>query len=91
MPGQGASPDQIPSSEAYSEVLHSAGKQYMAPVTIQFWGADAARHFEYSGYSGMRKLWLDAINVSHPDLVEIVTWNDFIEGTYVSPIDDPNK
>jgi hypothetical protein len=60
-------------------------------VTIQFWGADAARYFEYSGYSGMRKLWLDAINVSHPDLVEIVTWNDFIEGTYVSPIDDPNK
>jgi hypothetical protein len=39
----------------------------------------------------MRKLWLDAINVSHPDMVEIITWNDFVEGTYVSPIDDPNK
>jgi hypothetical protein len=26
LPGQGASPDQIPSSEAYSEVLHSADK-----------------------------------------------------------------
>jgi glucan endo-1,3-alpha-glucosidase len=34
---------------------------------------------------------MDAINVSLPDWVEIITWNDFIEGTYVSPIDDPNK
>jgi hypothetical protein len=63
----------------------------MAPVTIQFWSANANRYYEYSGYSGMRKLWLDAINVSHPDMVEIITWNDFVEGTYVSPIDDPNK
>jgi len=29
--------------------------------------------------------------VSHPEWVEIITWNDFIEGSYVSPIDDPNK
>ena len=33
----------------------------------------------------------DAINVSHPEWVEIISWNDFIEGSYVSPIDDPNK
>jgi len=39
----------------------------------------------------MRALWMDAINVTHPEWVEIITWNDFIEGTYVSPIDDPNK
>jgi glucan endo-1,3-alpha-glucosidase len=39
----------------------------------------------------MRKMWMDAIKVSHPDWVEIITWNDFVEGTYVSPIDDPNK
>jgi glucan endo-1,3-alpha-glucosidase len=23
--------------------------------------------------------------------VEIITWNDFVEGSYASPIDDPNK
>ncbi len=84
-------PDQIPSSEAYASVLHSAGKLYMAPIALQFWGADAARYFEYSGYEGMRKMWMDAIHVTHPQWVEIITWNDFIEGTYVSPIDDPNK
>jgi glucan endo-1,3-alpha-glucosidase len=87
----GGYPDQIPSSEAYASVLHSAGKLYMAPIALQFWGSDAARYFEYSGYQGMRDMWMNAINVTHPEWVEIITWNDFIEGTYVSPIDDPNK
>jgi len=83
--------DQIPSSEAYASVVHAAGKLYMAPVAPQFWGANANRYYEYSGGAGMRSLWMDAINVSHPDWVEIITWNDFIEGTYISPLDDPNR
>ena len=91
VPGSGGSLDQIPSSESYASVVHGGGKLYMAPVTIQFWGSNADRYFEYSGAAGMRKMWMDAINVSHPDWVEIITWNDFIEGSYVSPIDDPNK
>jgi glucan endo-1,3-alpha-glucosidase len=89
VPGLGHAPDQIPSGDAYAAVLHRAGKLYMAPICFQFWGANAGRYYEYSGYSGMRAMWMDAINVSHPEAVEIVTWNDFVEGTYVSPIDDP--
>ena len=85
----GGLPDPIASSEAYAKVLHGAGKLYMAPVAFQFWGANAGRYFEYSGYEGMRRMWMDAIRASKPDWVEILTWNDFIEGTYVSPIDDP--
>jgi glucan endo-1,3-alpha-glucosidase len=84
----GRTPDQLPSSEAYASVVHSGGKLYMAPVTLQFWGSNANRYYEYSGFSGMRKMWMAAINVTHPDWVEIITWNDFVEGTYVSPIDD---
>jgi glucan endo-1,3-alpha-glucosidase len=91
VPGSGGSLDQIPSSESYASVVHGGGKLYMAPICLQFWGANADRYFEYSGAAGMRKMWMDAINVSHPDWVEIITWNDFIEGSYVSPIDDPNK
>jgi glucan endo-1,3-alpha-glucosidase len=91
VPGSGGSLDQIPSSEAYASVLHGTGKLYMAPIAFQFWGSDAARYFEYSGYQGMRDMWKNAINVTHPDWVEIITWNDFIEGTNVSPMDDPNK
>lgn len=91
VPGRGRAPDQIPSSESYAAVLHRAGKLYMAPVCLQFWGANAGRYYEFSGFSGMRALWMDAINVTHPEWIELITWNDFIEGTYVSPIDDPAR
>jgi hypothetical protein len=63
----------------------------MAPICLQFWGANAHRYYEYGGAAGMRALWPDAINVTHPEWVEIITRNDFIEGTYTSPIDDPNR
>jgi glucan endo-1,3-alpha-glucosidase len=91
VPGLDHSLDQLPSSEAYASVLHQAGKLYMAPICFQFWGANAGRYYEYSGYAGMRTLWMNAINVTRPDWVEIITWNDFIEGTYISPIDDPAR
>jgi hypothetical protein len=91
VPGLGHPPDQLPSSSAYATVLHAAGKLYMAPICFQFWAANAGRYYEYSGYSGMRALWMNAIQVTHPDWVEIITWNDFIEGTYVSPLDDPAR
>ena len=91
VPGSGAALDQLPSSNSYATVLHSAGKLYMAPICLRFWGANANRYYEYSGAAGMRAMWMDAIQVSHPEWVEIITWNDFIEGSYVSPIDDPNK
>ena len=91
VPSLGHAPDQVPSSKAYATTLHAAGKLYMAPICFQFWGANAGRYYEYSGYSGMRALWMNAIDVTHPDWVEIITWNDFVEGTYVSPIDDPAR
>ena len=91
VPGLGHSPDQLPSSHAYSAALHRAGKLYMAPICFQFWGANHGRYYEYSGYAGMRSMWMDAIKVTRPGWVEILTWNDFVEGTYVSPIDDPAR
>jgi glucan endo-1,3-alpha-glucosidase len=91
VPGSGDALDLITASDRWASVVHGGGKLYMAPVAIQFWGSNADRYYEYSGASGMRKLWMDAIQVTHPEWVEIITWNDFIEGTYVSPIDDPNK
>jgi hypothetical protein len=91
VPGSGGALDQLKSSEAYASVAHLHGKLYMAPVALQFWGANANRYYEYSGGAGMRSMWMDAIERTHPDWVEIITWNDFIEGTYISPIDDPNR
>jgi hypothetical protein len=91
VPGSGGALDQLPSSHSYAAVLHDAGKLYIAPICLQFWGANANRYYEYGGAAGMRALWMDAISVTHPEWVEIITWNDFIEGTYISPIDDPNR
>jgi hypothetical protein len=91
VPGLGHTPDQLPSSESYARVLHRSAKLYMAPICFQFWGANAGRYYEYSGFAGMRAMWMNAIQVTHPEWIEIITWNDLIEGTYVSPIDDPAK
>jgi glucan endo-1,3-alpha-glucosidase len=91
VPGSGGALDSMHSSEAYAAASHARHKLYMAPVTVQFWGANASRYYEYSGGSGMRAMWIDAILRSKPEWVEIITWNDFIEGTYISPIDDPNR
>jgi hypothetical protein len=94
VPGSGGTPanpglDTIIASENWANTVHPAGKLYMAPVCFHFWGANAARYYDYSGYEGYRKYWMDAINVTHPEWVEVITWNDFMEGSYVSPIDDP--
>ena len=91
VPGSNSSVDQLPVSANQAAVARRNGKLYMAPVALQFWGANANRYYEYSGFAGLRKMWLDAIDVTHREWGEIVTWNDFVEGTYVSPIDDPNK
>ena len=91
VPGSGGPLDLTRNSEAYASVLHAGSKLYMAPVCLQFWGSNANRYYEYSGGAGMRAMWMDAIRISHPEWIEIITWNDFIEGTYISPIDDPNK
>ena len=88
VPGLGHAPDQVPSSRVYARALHNAGKLYIAPICFQFWAANAARYYEYSGYEGMRALWMDAIETTHPDLVEIITWNDFVEGTYIARVAD---
>ena len=90
VPNSNGALDQLPSSHAYAEALHSAHKLYMAPICPQFWGSNANRSYEYSGAEGLRAMWQSAI-ANHADWVEIITWNDFVEGSYVSPIDDPHR
>jgi glucan endo-1,3-alpha-glucosidase len=91
IPGSGTSDDCVNASDAYAQVLHKAGKLYVAGVVPQFWGAIHHMYFEYSGGQGMRAMWMDLIERAHPEWAEIITWNDFTEAHYISPIDDPNK
>ncbi len=61
----------------------------MAPIAFQF-GADAARYFEYSGYQGMRDLWMNAIMSLIPNGLRSSLGTT--SSRYVcSPIDDPNS
>ncbi len=89
--GAGGVPDGIAwGSDIYGGTAHGGNKTYMAPVSPQYWGRlqGARGYFEYQGGKGAAMQWADIINVSHPEWVELTTWNDFYEATYFSPIYD---
>lgn len=61
------------------------GKIFMAPVSPFYRGSGGNyRVYESRGFEGMARQWMAAID-SGADYVEIVTWNDWGECTYVAP------
>ncbi|MDN7184010.1 glycoside hydrolase family 71 protein [Caballeronia sp. SEWSISQ10-4 2] len=88
--GAAGAPDLIArSTEALSAALKTCGKVFMAPVTPYYRGLPAGtnyRAFEINGLSGMATEWEAAI-ASGATWVQIVTWNDWAESTYVAPIE----
>jgi hypothetical protein len=90
--GAAGSPDLIAESiETLSAKLHARGKLFMAPVTPYYRGLPAGtnyRAFETEGFSGMAAEWEAAI-ASNASWVQIVTWNDWAESTYVAPLPMP--
>jgi glucan endo-1,3-alpha-glucosidase len=78
----------------YAAAVHAAGKVFMASYTAHYWGnsqtSSGRRYFESDGGEGTILQW-NAIIASQPDWVEIVTWNDFNESTYLSPVDNPEQ
>jgi len=72
-------------SRDMSRLWHESGRRYMAPVSPFYRGSGGNyRVFESHGFEGMQQLWLAAIE-SDADFVQIVTWNDWGECTYVAP------
>ncbi|HTZ80016.1 MAG TPA: endo-1,3-alpha-glucanase family glycosylhydrolase [Stellaceae bacterium] len=77
-------------SRRIGDAWHSAGKLYMAPVTPYYRGMDGNyRLFETRGFEGMAQQWQSAIETD-AQWVEIVTWNDWGESTYVASFGPPN-
>jgi glucan endo-1,3-alpha-glucosidase len=78
----------------YVAAAHAAGKLAMASVAPHYWGcvqySIGRRYFEFDGGEGIAHQWT-AIITNQPDWVEINTWNDFNESTYLSPVDNPGK
>jgi Glycosyl hydrolase family 71 len=71
------------------EAWRRAGKFYMAPVTPYYRGyGKNYRVFESRGFEGMARQWEAAIAVG-AQWVEIVTWNDWSEATYVEDLGAP--
>jgi len=80
------------SNAAYTKALREAGKLSMASYTPVYWGhkQPGKRYYESAGGEGTELQWKSIIE-SQPEWVEIVTWNDFGEASYVCPIADFQK
>ena len=78
----------------YNAAVHAASKPFMASVAPTYWGCGQTsigrRYFEFSGGEGLIAQW-GAIITNQPDWVEICTWNDFNESTYISPVNNPGQ
>ena len=91
--GAAGLPSQLAQSNSnYTKAVHAAGKTSMASVTPHYWGSVqnsiGRRYIESDGGEGITLQW-NSIITNQPDWVEIVTWNDWSESTYLSPVDDP--
>jgi glucan endo-1,3-alpha-glucosidase len=76
----------------YIQVVRGAGKVIMAGLEPHYWGSIqpslGRRYYETSGGEGLITQWLSIIT-NQPDWLEICTWNDFNESTYISPVYNP--
>jgi len=72
----------------YASALHGAGKTFMASFTPNYWGnaqpSNGRWYFESDGGEGTIIEW-QSIIANQPDWVNLVTWNDFNESTYICP------
>lgn len=78
----------------YNQACVQTGKPFMASYAPTYWGNVQTtlqrRYYETQGGEGTALQWMSIIT-NQPDWVEICTWNDFNESTYVSPVDNPGQ
>lgn len=71
------------------ELLSTQNKLYMAGIRPMYRGyGNNFRITEGHGFEGMRRLWEAAIN-TNVDWIQLITWNDWNESTYLQPFDGP--
>lgn len=79
------------SNRILADVWQGGGKLFMAPVTPFYRGFGGNyRVYECHGYEGLATQWESAIETG-AQWVEIVTWNDWGEASYISPFGPPGK
>jgi glucan endo-1,3-alpha-glucosidase len=74
-------------SENLSATLQTRHKLYMATYMPYYWAVchSARQYLEFRGGEGMDAEWQSIILHRHTDAVEIVTWNDYTESTFIQP------
>ncbi len=88
--GAGTGEEIAERSRRIGAAWRAAGKLYMAPVTPYYRGSGGNyRLFETRGFEGMAHQWELAIETG-AQWAEIVTWNDWVESTYVASFGPPN-
>lgn len=90
--GAAGSPEQIVHSDTLlAKKWLGAGKVYMSGIT-PYYRANGGNYrlFETRGFEGMQQEWLNAIK-NGSTWVELVTWNDWNESSYLSPFGPPSK
>jgi glucan endo-1,3-alpha-glucosidase len=81
----------LEAEENLSKALHERAKLFIAPYTPSTWSVchSARQYSEYQGGRGMASWWTSIIEKQRPELVELVTWNDYTESTYIQPTQEP--
>jgi len=73
--------------ESLARSLKLKGKLYIASYTPYYWAVchSARQYTETQGGRGMDNAWDSIVTKQHPPIVEIVTWNDYSESTFIEP------
>jgi len=77
----------LEAEEALARSLHESGKLFMAPYSPYYWAVchPSRQYLEFQSGRGMNSWWQSIVEKQHPDLVQIVTWNDYSESTFIQP------
>ena len=73
--------------ESLARSLKLRGKIYIASYMPYYWAVchSARQYTETQGGRGMENAWDSLISKQHPEMVEILTWNDYSESTFIEP------
>ncbi len=81
----------VEGAESLSTALHNSNKFFIGEYMPYYWAVchPVRQYLEFQGGRGMDNTWQSILRVQHPEMVEIVTWNDYSESTYLEPSKKP--
>ncbi|MDR3631678.1 MAG: endo-1,3-alpha-glucanase family glycosylhydrolase [Desulfocapsaceae bacterium] len=77
----------LETEENEAKALHDNQKYFIAPYQPYYWLTCKGErpYYEYQGGRGMENFWKSAIYKQRPEMITLITWDDYSESTYVQP------